>query len=118
MDALWANASGRLSTQILNEFYVVVTKKLSPGLPVDDARMDVRNLAAWHPLAVDTPLIEAAWSLQDATPLSFWDALVVAAANRLSCGHLLSEELQDGQRFGPTTVVNPFRHAPSEILAG
>jgi predicted nucleic acid-binding protein len=115
MDALWEGRSGRLSAQVLNEFYVVATQKLSPGLPVAEARLDVRDLTSWRPLALDGSLMEEAWSLQDRHPLSFWDSLVVAAANRLSCEYLLSEDFQDGYDFGPTRVVNPFLHRPDEL---
>lgn len=116
MDALWRRRSGRLSIQVLNEFYVTVTQKLSPGLSAEEARLDVRDLVSWRPLSLDSSLLEAAWLLQDRHAVSFWDSLVVAAANRLSCEHLLSEDLQDGYRFGPTIVVNPFRNAPSDVL--
>lgn len=116
MDALWRRRSGRLSIQVLNEFYVTVTQKLSPGLSAEEARLDVRDLVSWRPLSLDSSLLEAAWLLQDRHAVSSWDSLVVAAANRLSCEHLLSEDLQDGYRFGPTIVVNPFRNAPSDVL--
>jgi predicted nucleic acid-binding protein len=115
MDALWRGRAGRLSTQVLNEFYVVTTRKLSPGLGVAAARDDVRDLMAWRPLATDGSLMEAAWSVQDRYAVSFWDSLVVAAAIRLSCEYLLSEDLQDGHAFGQTTVVDPFRHRPDDL---
>lgn len=117
MDALWEEKSGRLSVQVLNEFYVVTTMKLSPGLSPDAARLDVADLMAWRPLAVDGSLVEAAWSVQDRHTVSFWDSLVVAAAQRLECELLLSEDLQDGYAFGPTTVVDPFRHPPGDLAA-
>lgn len=115
MDALWQQRSGRLSAQILTEFYVVTTQKLSPGLSPAAARLDVRDLMSWRPLAIDGSLIDAAWSVQDRHAVSFWDSLVVAAAHRLSCDHLLTEDLQDGHAFGRTKVVNPFRHRPGEL---
>ncbi len=116
MEALWQEQAGRLSIQVLHEFYVTVTQKLSPGLPTADARLDVRDLAAWHPVSLDMSLIEAAWSVQDRHSISFWDALIVSAAERAACETLLSEDLQDGHEFGLTTVVNPFLHRPEDVV--
>jgi predicted nucleic acid-binding protein len=59
-------------------------------------------------------LVEEAWELEDRYSLSFWDALVVAAARKAGCEKLLTEDLQDGRDFGGTTVVNPFLHRPGE----
>lgn len=67
--------------------------------------------------ARDASLLEDACGLQDRHALSFWDALVVAAAVRLGCSHLLSEDLQDGQSLDGVTVVNPFVHAAESILS-
>lgn len=115
IEHLWRTRGGNVSTQVLHELYVTLTRKLQPGMPVADARGAVRDLMAWRPLALDHPLVEAAWSIQDRYGLSLWDALVVAAANRCRCPYLLSEDLADGQDYWGTTVVDPFRHAPSEV---
>lgn len=116
LEELWRTRSGRLSVQVLQEYYVTVTQKLEPGLDPADARADVRALTAWGPLPPDAMLLEDAWGLEDRHALSFWDALIVAAAARLGCGHLLSEDLQDGQSFDGVTVVNPFVHPAESIL--
>lgn len=115
IEHLWMTRAGSLSAQVLHELYVTVTRKLQPGMPAADARGVVRELMAWRPLALDHLLVEAAWSLQDRYELSLWDALVVAAAHRCQCRYLLSEDLADGQDYWGTTVVDPFRHAPSEV---
>lgn len=117
LEELWRIRSGRTSIQVLQEYYVTVTGKLDPGLDPTDARADVRALTAWEPLPTDAPLLDDAWELQDRHSLSFWDALVVAAARRLECRHLLTEDLQDGQSLDGVTVVNPFRHAVESIVA-
>lgn len=116
MRALWEARTGRLSTQVLSEFYVTVTGKLDPGLERAEARADVRSLAAWHPLATDRSLIASAWEIEDRFGLSFWDALIVAAARRARCTHLLTEDLQDGQDLDGTLVIDPFRHRPDSVL--
>ena len=116
LERLWRNRSGRVSTQVLSEYYVTVTQELDPGMPTEAARRDVRNFIAWDPLPVGPALIQPAWSLQDRFSLSYWEALIVGAAQITDCGLLLSEDLQDGQRFDGITVVNPFQHAPDAVL--
>ena len=115
LEALWPRRAGRLSVQVLQEFYVTVTRKLDPGLPAEEARSDVRDLFRWDPLAMDGRLIESAWLLQDQHSVSFWDALIVAAARRSECEFLLSEDLQDGHDFAGTQVVNPFLRPPGDL---
>jgi predicted nucleic acid-binding protein len=111
---LWSSGSGRLSTQVLHEFYVTTTRKLVPGLSRQEARDDIRDLLAWGPVPLDGALIQGAWSVQDEHSVSFWDSLIVAAAIRSESQVLLTEDLQDGYEFGPTRVVNPFTHDPGE----
>jgi predicted nucleic acid-binding protein len=118
LKALWQTRAGRLSTQVLQEYYVVVTSKLNPGLAAEAARRDVQSLLSWRPRSADGTLMQRAWALEDRYQLSFWDALIVAAAERAQCSHLLTEDLQDGQDFNGVLVVNPFRHDPSAVLTG
>ena len=113
--ALWRARAGRTSVQVLNEFYVTTTQKLAPGLDRALARQDVKSLLAWQPEALDARVTEAAFIEQDAFRLSFWDALIVAAARKAGCTHLLSEDLHDGQDLGKLVVVNPFAHLPVDI---
>jgi predicted nucleic acid-binding protein len=109
MRQLWESRTGRLSQQVLSEYYVTVTAKLRPGMPAAAARADVRGLLAWHPIGVTPTILERAWTLQDAHQLAWWDALIVASALAADCATLLTEDLQDGQRFGNLEVVSPFR---------
>jgi predicted nucleic acid-binding protein len=67
-------------------------------------------------VVVDAALIERGWKLQDKCRLSFWDSLIVAAANTASCGFLLTEDLQDGQKLDGVEVVNPFLRGPASLL--
>lgn len=114
--ALWERRAGRLSTQVLNEFYQVVTRKLTPGMPVARARAEVSALFHWEPVSLTPEVTRAAWHFEDRFQLSYWDALIVAAAHVADCEHLLSEDFQDGQDFDGLRVVNPFRVAPEELL--
>ena len=108
VERLWQERSGCLSYQVLSEFYMTVTGKLSPGLDPRDARELVRSLCAWQPLAIDTNAIERAWRLMDRFSLHFWDALIVGAANLCEAHTLLSEDLQAGLEIDGTRIVNPF----------
>lgn len=112
MARLWDEGSGRVSAQVLQEYYVTVTGKLRPGMPRDEAREDVAALRAWNPLVPDAQILEDAWSIEDRYGLSFWDALIVAAARRLGCAVLLTEDLQDGQDLDGLVIRSPFTLSP------
>jgi predicted nucleic acid-binding protein len=114
LDRLWESRSGRLSTQVLHEIYATLTRKLV--IPVADARTIVRSLHAWDPVRIDDGILEGAWGLEDRFSLSFWDALIVAAARFSEATYLLTEDLQHGQDFDGLQVVSPFVAAPEMIL--
>lgn len=114
MELLWADGQGRTSTQVLNEYYVTVTRKLKPQLPPEAARAEIRDLEAWRPQSVDAPMLEAAWSIEDRYKLSFWDSLIVAAAQGAQCDGLLTEDLQHGMDFDGLTVLSPFLTSPED----
>jgi len=115
MAALWENRRGRLSFQVLQEFYVTVTAKLDPGLPRELARRDVRDLSAWKPVTTDARVLEEAWQFQDRYRFSWRDALIAAAAQAADCRYLLSEDFQDRLELGNLTVVNPFLAQPADL---
>jgi len=115
MAALWEQQTGRLSFQVIQEYYVTVTAKLSPGLPRELARREVRALLAWRPKPVNALILESAWLLQDRYKFSWWDALIVAAAQAAGCRYLLSEDFQDGFDWRDLTVVNPFQAGPDLV---
>ena len=111
---LWKSRLGRVSFQVLNEFYINAVR-LKPG-GSDEARAEVRDLLAWNPVVVDATVIERGWKLQDRYRISYWDSLIVSAARTASCGFLLTEDLQDGQKFDGVKVVNPFLRGPAAVL--
>lgn len=101
--------SGRLSWQVLIEFYAVATHPRKLAMVEDAVRADVRALQAWNPISPDAELLETAWSLQARHGFSWWDAMIVAAALNAGCDTLLSENLQHGQIIdGKLTFINPF----------
>lgn len=108
LSSLWRQRRGRLSYQVLHEYYVNVTQKFTPGLPAARARQDVRNLALWNPVAADLALLESAWTLIDRHRFAWWDAQIVAAARRINCALLLSEDMQHGLNIDGTRIINPF----------
>jgi predicted nucleic acid-binding protein len=112
MAELWRSRTGRISHQVLQEYYVTVTRKLRPGLPVAAAREDIRALTQWKPVVTDAGLIERAWTIEERFRLAFWDALIVAAASASGASTLLTEDLQEGADLGGVLVVNPFRRGP------
>jgi predicted nucleic acid-binding protein len=112
-DELWKNRRGRVSFQVLQEFFVNATRQsLSTR---EDARSEVRDLLAWKPVPLDASTLERGWKIQDRYKLSFWDALIVAAAQQASCGYLLTEDLQAGQDLDGIVVVNPFHADPNTL---
>jgi predicted nucleic acid-binding protein len=103
---------GRVSYQVLAEFYRVATQKLRPALKSDVAENYVRTFFPWEPVTIDAGVLEGSWRAQKRFKLAWWDALIVAAAQRARCRILLSEDFQAGQDFDGVVVVNPFEAAP------
>lgn len=95
-----------VSAQVLSEFFSVATRRL--GIASADAREGVRRFVPLCRTAVDAELVRDAIDLHMEASISYWDALIVAAAARLRCGSVLSEDLGDGQLIGGVRVVNPF----------
>ena len=111
---LWREQAGRTSVQVLSEYYVTVTRKLEPGLDADDAWDDVRALFAWRPQPVDDTVMERAREVERRHSVSWWDSLVVAAAQMQGCSLLLTEDLADGAVLGSVTARSPFTLALGE----
>ncbi len=108
LEELWAARTGRLSTQILQEFYVVATRKFDPPMSRAAAREIIALYGTWPLVQIDVPLMLAASELEQAQVLSFWDALVVEAARRAGAARLVTEDLQDGRTVAGVRIENPF----------
>jgi predicted nucleic acid-binding protein len=105
--SLWEERTGSVSMQVLQEFYVTVTRKLPRPLPRTSARFLVEEYAAW--CVETTPLeITAAFRIEDEAKISFWDALILAAAQKSGAVRLLSEDLNPGQKIAGIRIENPF----------
>jgi predicted nucleic acid-binding protein len=113
INMLWEESAGALSWQVLHEFYVNATKKL--GSSASHARSVVELFTQWQPVDTTYALIQRGWYWTDTAQISYWDALILAAAERRGCQWLLSEDFQAGQKLGSITVVNPFGKLPEEF---
>lgn len=109
---LWSERSGRVSIQVLQELYPNLTRKLDHPFEPAEARRIVRSLLAWDPVLVDRKTLEGAWNLQDRHSLSWWDALIVAAAQAAGCPYLLTEDLSHDQDLDGVRVIDPFQVEP------
>jgi predicted nucleic acid-binding protein len=108
LDRLWQEESGRTSVQVLSEYYVNLKTLSGAALVQDDAWTRVAKYFVWKPQAVDETLFRHAREIERRWRISWWDSMVVAAAQMQYCTVLLTEDLQDGMSFGSVTVRSPF----------
>ena len=100
---------GSISTQVLAEFWVMVTRKLKTPLALETAREQIVMFSAFRVHAVDQPTVLEAIRLQERYRLSYWDAQIVASARFAKAKLLYSEDLQHGVEYEGVSVQNPFR---------
>jgi predicted nucleic acid-binding protein len=98
-----------LSAQILSEFYVTATRKLTEPMSDEEAAEAVDWLSLRSRVWIDNDLVKSAVQISRSSQISYWDGLVVAAADRAGCERLLTEDLNDGQAIGSVCIENPFR---------
>jgi predicted nucleic acid-binding protein len=108
LERLWVDRTGVLSTQVLQEFHNVATRKMRPPMTARAARHVITMYAAWPVVRPDAALIVAASVFAEEHPVSFWDALIVEAARRAGAARLLTEDLQGGRTLGGVLIENPF----------
>lgn len=118
LQTLWEDEVGLMSTQVLQEFYVTVTRKLSRPLPRRTAREVVATYGAWPIHRPDVDDVIAASELEEGHHLSFWDSLIIVSARRAGARALLTEDLQEGRRFDDLVIVNPFREPSPDNATG
>lgn len=107
LQELWSERTGVLSAQVLQEFYVNVTRKIPSPLSKDLARLVVSSYAIWCLETTPTEIL-AAFRIEDESRIGFWDALIVSSAAKSGANRILSEDLNAGQRIAGILVVNPF----------
>jgi predicted nucleic acid-binding protein len=107
LESLWDRHLGVLSMQVLQEFYVNVTRKIAHPLSRKSARAIVDAYATWC-VATSPSELTAAFRIEDDARIGFWDALIVAAALKSGAGRILSEDLNPGQKISGLSIENPF----------
>jgi len=105
---LWESGAGRLSVQVLQEFYVNVTQKLATPVARSTAREVVSSYGAWIREPTTAETVTRAIDIVGLAQISFWDALIVASAEQVAATYIYSEDLNPGQTIAGVTVVNPL----------
>lgn len=108
IERLWQERAGSLSTQVIQEFYVNVRRQAKQPISLADARRLVADYLCWEVVVNDGAAILEALDLEHRFRLSFWDALIVQAANAAGADTLYSEDFSHGQTYGTVEVINPF----------
>ena len=108
IERLWHAGTGCLSVQVLQEFFVTVTRKVAQPLTIDEGADRVREFAAWRVFAPTADDVLGAIGLQKEAKLHFWDAMIVQAAAESGCDVLWTEDLSDGQLVRSVRIRNPF----------
>jgi predicted nucleic acid-binding protein len=108
----------RVSTQVLQELFVTLTRKVSQRCSSQEALAVLEDLTAWPLIVVDYAAIRAAVGLAEQDQLSFRDALVVVAAARAGARSLYTEDLNDGQEILGVRISNPFAGFPFRKVTG
>ena len=106
--ALWESKTGVISTQVLQELYVTLTRKIRSPLPKAQVRRILNNYLAWDVAVNDGSIILQASEIEETHNISFWDAMIVSAAYMKNATILLTEDLNVGQQVEGMTIVNPF----------
>jgi predicted nucleic acid-binding protein len=114
LERLWQEQTGRTSVQVLNEYYVTLTRKIKPPVAPTEAWEDVKSFIAWSPQPMDVELLHRGHEIEQRYRLSWWDSLIVGAAQLQNCVLLLTEDLQDRSVYGGVTVRNPFTFGVAE----
>jgi predicted nucleic acid-binding protein len=108
IDELWRSGRGVISAQVLQEFCYVLTRKMRPPRPVPDVVKRALDLLNWTIVPGSALLSISALELSESHKVSYWDALIIGAAQTAECSVLYTEDLNNGQQFGSLRVVNPF----------
>jgi len=108
VDQLWNTGTGVLSIQVLQEFCVNLRRRVSPPLPAEEVRSLIRDYLTWEVVVNRADSVLSALDLEARFKISFWDALILHAAENSGATILYSEELSPGQQYGAIRVVNPL----------
>lgn len=105
---LWESGRGALSVQVLEEFYVNVTRKIRTPVSRAEARDIIKQYTAWEPIPIRSSLILEASDIEERYLLSFWDSLIIAAAKTSGASVIFTEDITHNQMIEGVTIQNPF----------
>jgi predicted nucleic acid-binding protein len=108
LELLWDSGEGVLSTQVLQELCINLRHKISRPLPVDEVRQLIRDYSTWEVVVNTAESVVQALEIEVRHKISFWDALILRAAESSGAAVLYSEDLSRGQKYGMVRVVNPL----------
>jgi predicted nucleic acid-binding protein len=108
LDELWRHDTGAVSVQVLQEFYNVVTRKMKSRVSKEQAQKVVLLYSQWCGVTTAHE-VQTAFRIESTAKISFWDALIVACAQKSGATRILSEDLQHGQIIAGIEIANPFR---------
>ena len=108
IEKIWEEKTGIISTQVIQEFYVNVTRKIPNPITPVLARGLILNYFSWHLEAIEPHTILLASEIEERYVLSFWDSLIIAAASQSNAGKILTEDMNHGQIIEGVLIENPF----------
>ncbi len=108
VERLWTSREGVLSTQVLQELCINLRRKISRPLPAEEIRRIIQDYLSWEVVVNSPSSVLHALDIELRYQISFWDALVLQAAESSGAAVLYSEDLATGQRYGAIQVVNPL----------
>lgn len=109
IENLWYSGTGILSSQVLSEFFVVVTRKIPNPLSVNIAKSIIKDFLTWDIIPIYEDSVLDAIEILQKYNLSFWDAMIVESALRGGASLLLSEDFSDGMEIEKLKIQNPFK---------
>ncbi len=105
---LWDLRTGVVSTQVLQELYIALRRRLKIAVSIADAAEILRDYFQWEVVVNNRDSIIRAAELEARYKISFWDGLILQAAERAGAELMYSEDLSHGQMYGSVRVLNPF----------
>ena len=108
VEKIWDDETGIISTQVIQEFYVNVTRKMPKPITPVQARGIIINYFSWKVESIESHTILSASEIEEKYVLSFWDSLIIATASQSNAAKILTEDLNHGQVIEGVLIENPF----------
>lgn len=108
VEKLWSSGKGVLSTQVLQELCINLRRKVARPLPIDEVRLLIQDYLSWEVITNTPDSVLRALDMERRHKTSFWDALIMQAAESSGATTLYSEDLAGGENYGAVQVVNPL----------